>query len=139
MFLKPASMLPSVRPQHKKTGLLVLGQFDVVDTTPGFRSQEETTKALPGTLNPALPNPDSRILRLTGGQERDRLQILVHDKGAGGGKLAQGAKKRLNRGNEAKNLLKAKGLAFSGAQNEPNFQGRKPRSKPRRWPSIDDL
>jgi hypothetical protein len=76
---------------------------------------------------------------------------LVYDKGAsrslpGGskparqrGKSAQNAKKILNRGNEPKNLLKAKELAFSGAQNEPKFQGQKPQSKLRIRPKNDDL
>ena len=68
----------------------------------------------------------------------DRSQGVVNRAG-GGGKSAQNAKKILNRGNEPKNPLKTKELAFSGAQNEPNFQGQKPRSKPRRWPLIDDL
>jgi hypothetical protein len=68
----------------------------------------------------------------------DRSQ-RVQNRAAGGGKSAQNAKKILNRGNEPKNLLKAKELAFSGAQNEPNFQGQKPPSKPRRWPLFDDL
>jgi hypothetical protein len=39
------------------------------------------------------------------------------------------AKKILNRGNEAKNLLNKKDLAFSGAQNELFIECKKPRSK----------
>jgi hypothetical protein len=68
----------------------------------------------------------------------DRSQGVLK-RAAGGGKSAQNAKKILNRGNEPKELLKAKELALSGAQNEPNFHYNKPRSKPRRWPLIDDL
>ena len=68
----------------------------------------------------------------------DRSQGVLN-RPAGGGKSAPNAKKILNRGNEPKNLLKAKELAFSGAQNEPNSHCNKPRSKPRRWPFIDDL
>jgi hypothetical protein len=67
----------------------------------------------------------------------DRSQGVLNRAG-GGGKSAQNAKKILNRGNEPKNLLKAKGLALSGAQNEPNFQGQKTRSKLRIRPVIDD-
>jgi hypothetical protein len=68
----------------------------------------------------------------------DRSQGVPNRPG-GGGKSAQNAKKILNRGNEPKNVLKVKELAFSGAQNEPGFHCNKPRSKPRRWPLIDDL
>jgi hypothetical protein len=50
----------------------------------------------------------------------DRSQGVLN-RHASGGKWAQNAKKILNRGNEPKNILKAKELAFSGAQNEPNF------------------
>jgi len=62
----------------------------------------------------------------------------VPNRAAGGGKSAQNAKKILNRGNEAKNILETNELAFSGAQNEPNFQCRKPQSKLRIRPVIDD-
>jgi hypothetical protein len=50
----------------------------------------------------------------------DRSQRVLN-RPAAGGKSSTNAKKILNRGNEPKNLLKAKELAFSGAQNEPNF------------------
>jgi hypothetical protein len=68
----------------------------------------------------------------------DRCQGVLN-RPAGCGKSSTNAKKILNRGNEPKNLLKTKELAFSGAQNEPNFHCRKPQSKPKRWPLIDDL
>jgi hypothetical protein len=53
----------------------------------------------------------------------------VPNRAAGGGKSAQNAKKILNRGNEPKNLLTAKELAFSGAQNELVFERSKRQSK----------
>jgi hypothetical protein len=68
----------------------------------------------------------------------DRSQGVLN-RPAGGGKSAQNAKKILNRGNEPKNLLKANELAFSGAQNEPNFQAQKPQSKLRIGLRSDDL
>jgi hypothetical protein len=68
----------------------------------------------------------------------DRSQEVLN-RAAGGGKSAQNAKKILNRGNEAKNILKTNELAFSGAQNEPNSHCQKPQSKPKRRPLIDDL
>ena len=49
----------------------------------------------------------------------------VRDQPGGGGKWAENVKKILNRRNEPKNLLKAKELAFSGAQNELVFAGKK--------------
>jgi hypothetical protein len=58
----------------------------------------------------------------------DRSQGVLN-RAAGGGKSAQNAKKILNRGNELKNLLKAKELAFSGAQNELVFERSKCQSK----------
>ena len=62
----------------------------------------------------------------------------VPNRAAGGWKSAQNAKKILNRGNEAKNILTTKELAFLGAQNEPNFQCQKSQSKLRIRPVIDD-
>jgi hypothetical protein len=47
----------------------------------------------------------------------------------GGAKRPANAKKILNRGNEPKDLLKTKDLAFSGAQNELFFECKKARSK----------
>jgi hypothetical protein len=45
----------------------------------------------------------------------------------------------LNRWNEAKDLLKRKELAFSGAKNEPVFERKKAPSKRRIWPQTGDL
>jgi hypothetical protein len=47
----------------------------------------------------------------------------------GGAKRSANTKKILNRGNEPKDLLKTKDLAFSGAQNELFLECKKPRSK----------
>ena len=49
----------------------------------------------------------------------------VGNRPGGGGKWGENAKKILNRRNKAKDLLKAKELAFSGAQNELVFTGKK--------------
>jgi hypothetical protein len=49
----------------------------------------------------------------------------VGNRPGGGGKQGENTKKILNRGNEAKDLLKTKELAFSGAQNELAFAGQK--------------
>jgi hypothetical protein len=57
----------------------------------------------------------------------------------GGGKLAQNAKKILNRRNEAKILLKINGLTFLEAQNEPNSECEKRQSKRNIQPRIDEL
>jgi hypothetical protein len=48
---------------------------------------------------------------------------------AEGGKWQENARKILNRGNEPKDLLKTQHLAFLGAENEPNFECRRSRSK----------
>jgi hypothetical protein len=58
----------------------------------------------------------------------------VRNRSADSGKSAENAKKMLFRGNEAKNTLKTKHLAFSGAQNELFFDTRNPRSNPRIQP-----
>jgi hypothetical protein len=49
----------------------------------------------------------------------------VGNRPGGGGNWGENTKKILNRRNEAKDLLKAKELAFPGAQNELVFAGRK--------------
>jgi len=54
----------------------------------------------------------------------------LRNRPAGGGKRAQNGKKMLFGRNEAKELLKIKELAFSGAQNELPFQGKKHPPKP---------
>ena len=43
--------------------------------------------------------------------------------------VTENAEKILNRGNEPKDLLKAKKLAFSGAENELVFQSQEPQTK----------
>jgi hypothetical protein len=54
-------------------------------------------------------------------------------------KSARNAKKILNRGNEAKNMLKAKELTFSGAQNELVFERKKAQSKRKMGLEIPEL
>jgi hypothetical protein len=58
----------------------------------------------------------------------DHLEGVLNRPG-GGAKRSGNAKKILNRGNEAKHLLKAQDLAFSGPQNKLFFECKKPRSK----------
>jgi hypothetical protein len=53
----------------------------------------------------------------------------TRNRAGGGAKRSGHAKKILNRGNKAKDLLKRQDLAFSGAKNELFFECRKPRSK----------
>jgi hypothetical protein len=53
----------------------------------------------------------------------------VRNRPGGVGKRGENTKKILNRGNEPKNVLKAKELAFSGAENELVFQSQKPQTK----------
>jgi hypothetical protein len=53
-----------------------------------------------------------------------------------GSPVAEKAEKILNRGNEAKDLLKRKGLSFSGAQNELVFDCQKRQSKLRNGPKL---
>jgi hypothetical protein len=53
----------------------------------------------------------------------------VRNRPGGVGKWGENTKKILNRGNEPKDLLKAKELAFSGAENELVFQSQKPQTK----------
>jgi hypothetical protein len=57
----------------------------------------------------------------------------------GAGKWGENAKKILNRGNEPKDLLKTKELAFSGAKNELFLECHKGQSKPRIGPGIPEL
>jgi hypothetical protein len=54
----------------------------------------------------------------------------------GGGKCVENRKKIPNSGNEPKNILKAKELAFSEAKNKLVFECNKPKSKPRKWPKT---
>ena len=63
----------------------------------------------------------------------------VRNRPGGGRESAKNAKKILNRGNELKDLLKAKELAFSGAKNELFFECYKGQSKPRIGPGIPEL
>jgi len=63
----------------------------------------------------------------------------VADGRGGGGKYVQNRKKILNRGNEPKNILKAKELAFSGAQNELVLERKKAQSKRKMGPKIREL
>jgi hypothetical protein len=58
----------------------------------------------------------------------DHLEGALNRPGTGG-KWGENTKKILNRGNEAKDLLKRQDLAFSGAQNELFLECKKPRSK----------
>jgi hypothetical protein len=60
----------------------------------------------------------------------------VANRRGGGGKCVENRKKILNSGNEPKNILKAKELAFSGAKNELVFECNKPQSKPKKWPET---
>jgi hypothetical protein len=55
----------------------------------------------------------------------DRSQGVLN-RAAGGRKSAQNAKKILNRGNEPKNLLKVKGLAFQELKTNPVFTATNP-------------
>ncbi|MGD0457614.1 MAG: hypothetical protein ABSC21_07695 [Terriglobia bacterium] len=57
----------------------------------------------------------------------------------GGGKWVENRKKILNSGNEPKNILKAKELAFSGAQNELVFERKKAQSKRKMGPKTREL
>jgi hypothetical protein len=60
----------------------------------------------------------------------------VANRRGGGGKCVENRKKILNGGNEPKNLLKAKELALSGAQNELVFERKKGQSKRKMGPKI---
>jgi hypothetical protein len=53
----------------------------------------------------------------------------VRDQRGGRGKCAENRKKILNSGNEPKNVLKTKALAFSGAKNELVFEGKRTQIK----------
>ena len=55
----------------------------------------------------------------------DHLEGVLNRPG-GGAKRSGNAKKILNRGNEAKHLLKAQDLAFSGPQNKLFFECKNP-------------
>ena len=63
----------------------------------------------------------------------------VRNRRGGGGKCVENRKKILNRGNEPKNVLKAKELAFSGAKNELVFERKKAQSKRKMGPKIDEM
>jgi hypothetical protein len=63
----------------------------------------------------------------------------VENRRGGGQKCVENREKILNRGNEAKNLLKAKELAFSGAKNELVFERKKAQSKRKMGPKIDEM
>jgi hypothetical protein len=63
----------------------------------------------------------------------------VRNRRFGGGKCLENRKKILNRGNEPKNILKAKGLAFSGAKNELVFERKKAQTKLRMGTKIDEM
>jgi hypothetical protein len=91
------------------------------------------------------------ILLLTEGWSLGSLYVLSHEQsrkrgGEGGSKSARrkqevgkNAKKILNRGNEPKDLLKTKELAFSDAKNELFPECHKPQSKRRIGPGIREL
>jgi hypothetical protein len=49
----------------------------------------------------------------------------VANRRGGGGKCVENRKQILNSGNEPKNILKVKDLAFSGAKNELVFEGKR--------------
>jgi len=66
---------------------------------------------------------------------RERGNVIGNRPG-GGGKCVENRKKILNSGNEPKNLLKAKELAFLGAKNELVFERKKGQSKPKKRPRI---
>jgi hypothetical protein len=55
---------------------------------------------------------------------------------AGNAEWAENGKKMLFRGNELKDLLETKELAFLGAQNELVFERQKPPAQPEIWPRI---
>jgi hypothetical protein len=61
----------------------------------------------------------------------------VANRRGGGGKWVENRKKILNSGNEPKNILKAKKLAFSGAKNELVFERKNAqtnrRMEPKTW------
>jgi hypothetical protein len=58
----------------------------------------------------------------------------VADRRGGRGKWVEKGKKILNSGNEPKNVLRTKDLAFSEAQNELVFECKKGQSNPKKWP-----
>jgi hypothetical protein len=60
----------------------------------------------------------------------------VRNRPGGGGKWVENRKKILNSGNEPKNILKAKELAFPGAKNELVFERKKGQSKRKMGPKI---
>jgi len=75
-----------------------------------------------------------------------RMRKLASERGkgfadgrGGGGKCVENRKKILNRGNEPKNMLKAKELAFSGAKNELVFERKKAQSKRKMGPKLEEL
>ena len=101
--------------------------------------------------NPRPLTPGTCILVLTRGSSRSSLCELSHEKACkraregvrsrpgGGGKWVENRKKILNSGNEPKNILKAKELAFSGAQNELFFERKKAQSKRKMGPKCRKL
>jgi len=60
----------------------------------------------------------------------------VPNRPGGGGRCAENAKKMLFSGNELKNLLEIKDLAFFRPQNELVFECKKRPSKRKRWPKT---
>ena len=77
---------------------------------------------------------------------RCRMRILASERGkgvrnrpGGGGKCVENRKKILNRGNEPKNMLKVKALAFSATQNELVFERKNAQTKRKMEAKIDEL
>jgi len=66
---------------------------------------------------------------------RERGNLIGNRRGSGG-KCVEKRKKILNSGNEPKNVLTTKELAFSGAKNELVFQRKKGQSKRKMRPKI---
>jgi hypothetical protein len=60
----------------------------------------------------------------------------VRDQRGDRGKCVENRKKILNSGNEPKNILKTKELAFLGAKNELVFWPNELKSKLRKWPKT---
>jgi hypothetical protein len=72
-------------------------------------------------------------------QARKRAGVGGLKSAGRGEEVGKNAKKILNRGNEAKDLLKTKELAFSGAKNELFPECNKRQSKRRIRPGIREL
>jgi len=60
----------------------------------------------------------------------------VRGRRGGSGKCVENRKKILNSGNEPKNVLQAKELAFSEAKNELVMEPNELKSKPKKWPKT---